>query len=336
MASRLSAIETFERYIWQRYFEHAHARSSSLVKFARHHARIWIEKVRVLEHLNQRKPENEFEIIRLCTVQVEEISMLFANAQYLCYQWYTYSQPPFFSFVVLLNLLRRHTTGPEPRSKVALSFGDRICTTRSRRTMQTTLPALSPTFTDPKSKDDRFKLRIRGSMLVALMVAAWGRRSEALASSDKNGLAPSEPIIVTAMRSMAVGHPRLQQLAHPYAPLHPIQQDISNRPAVLSHTDMPRQQDFQSRNVHSSGQQYQTSQQAHANVDFNEDLATFLDPVLGATSSTYDDMLSLNSLLQSSVGLDSTSWLGSTLGPTPEDGVEIEGPSSLTEFLPSL
>ncbi|CCF54945.1 hypothetical protein NDA11_006780 [Ustilago hordei] len=134
---------------------------------------------------------------------------------------------------------------------------------------------------DPKSKDDRFKLQIRGSMLVALM-------------------------------------------------------DISNRSSVLSHTDMPRQQAFQSHDVHSSGQQYQTSQQAHANVDFNEDLATFLDPALGATSSTYDDMLSLNSLLQSSVGLDSTSWLGSTLGLTPEDRVKIKGPSSLTEFLPSL
>ncbi|SYW83231.1 uncharacterized protein UBRO2_05122 [Ustilago bromivora] len=266
--------------------------SSSLVKFARHHARIWIEKVRVLEHLNQRKPENEFEIIRLCTVQVEEISMLFANAQ----AWTAIEGSAVIWRPDLHNKKQTNDANDSPSSQPNVHI-------------------------DPKSKDDRFKLQIRGSMLVALMVAAWERRSEALASSDENGLAPSEPII---------------QPAHPYAPLHPIQRDISNRPAVLSHTDMPRQQDFRSRDVHSSGQQYQTSQQVHANVDFNEDLATFLDPVLGATSSTYDDMLSLNSLLQSSVGLDSTSWLGSTLGPTPEDGVEIKGPSSLTEFLPSL
>ncbi|SPC61329.1 uncharacterized protein UHOD_01257 [Ustilago sp. UG-2017b] len=240
--------------------------------------------------------------------------MLFANAQYLRYQWYTTWTAIEGSAVIwrqdLHNKKQTNDANDSPSSQPNVHI-------------------------DPKSKDDRFKLQIRGSMLVALMVAAWERRSEALASSDKNRLAPSEPIIVTAMRFMAAGS-HLQQPAHPYAPLHPIQRDISNRPAVLSHTDMPRQQDFQSRDVHSSGQQYQTSQQAHANVDFNEDLAKFLDPVLGATSSTYDDMLSLNSLLQSSVGLDSTSWLGSTLGPTPEDGVEIKGPSSLTEFLPSL
>lgn len=338
LESRLAAIDTFERYIWQRYFDPAHATSSILVQYARHHARIWIDKMRVLEHLNHRSAERDIEIVRLCTVQVEETVKLFANAQYLRFQWYTYSQLPFFAFVVLLDLLRSHTTGPLiDRAWAAIEGSALIWRPDLKSKKQTGSRADSPNIhVELDVKDKKTAMQIRGSMLVALMVAAWERRSQALAALNKSGSSPPpEPVIVTAMRSAAAIH---------RARLHPTSSALTNAatPTFLPKSrlhpgqDSLQQHEAQGAQKYLDGQQSEATQQTFGEIDFNQDWAAFLDPLSGTTGSAYDDMLNLNSLLQSSVDLDWTAWFGPSMGPTPYNGAGIAGTSSSAEFLPSL
>ena len=324
LAWRLAAVDAFESYIHKRYFDRFETASNTLVQFAHHHARIWIEKLRLLVHLNQRSPENDAEIIKICTTQVGETAKLIANPLYVRYQWFTYAHLPFFSFVVLLDLLRQHTTGQlADKAWVAIEASSVIWRPdlhskkgNERGSEASGIPATGPTsniHADPKSQDDQAKLQIRGTMLAALLVAAWEKRSQAL--MEASGCAPPEPPIVTAMGAVAVVH-------H----LGPVFRNPSSRPSAAqppppplhmqSDDAQPDQQHAQGNGSYLAGRHALGEQAAGSGLD-DTPLTAFLDPSMGTSGSALDDMLNLNSLLQSSVDLDWSAWFGQSWDPTP-------------------
>jgi len=359
LASRLAALDAFESYLSDRYFNRFEAASNTLIQYAHHHARTWIAMMRLLVHLNQQHVENDAEIIHCCTGQVEETVKLIAGQQYVRYQWFTYAYLPFFSFVVLLDLLRRHTRGelvdkawraieesaviwrPDLRKGTGSECGSNSSDPASNSASSVASTATTPNiYHDPSVvKDGQLKLQIRGTMLAALMTAAWEKRSQALASEAEAqhdyapGWIPPEPKIVTAMRSIAaVHHVRPQQErsgsasgdTNPITPCLPTQtgEALTNRDST---------QDVQG----GAHVKHHRGTQELAGADGNNvAFTTFLDPPPGTFPSALDDMLNLNALLQSSVDLDWTAWFGQ--GWESAAGGGEAGLAPPGQFVPSL
>uniref|UniRef100_V5F3S6 Xylanolytic transcriptional activator regulatory domain-containing protein n=2 Tax=Kalmanozyma brasiliensis (strain GHG001) TaxID=1365824 RepID=V5F3S6_KALBG len=329
LACRLAAVDAFDTYIATRYFSRPETASSTLVRYAQHHARTWISKIRLFVHLNQRSVENDAEVIRICTVQIELAAKLIETKEFVRYQWYTYQQLPFFSFVILLDLLRRHTRGglvDQAWKAIEGSAviwrpdkGNSVVKDRSRATPSTSqsggtggegaTPNIYANWTD---QNDSRKLQIRGTMLAALLVAAWEKRAQAVASESPTGRVPDEPAIVAAMRSAAIKH-------HDYATATGAHETATQGNSA----DQQAAYDLAS----FAAAQPDTQWQGGA-ADPTAFMA-FLDPSLATSSATVDDMLNLNSLLQSSIDLDWSGWVHQSWG-TPADM------TSSADFIPSL
>ncbi|ETS61298.1 fungal specific transcription factor domain-containing protein [Moesziomyces aphidis] len=348
---RLSAVDHFERYIFARYFDRPEIATSMILQYAQHHARMNIARLRLIVHLNDRRIENEGEIIRACIIQVEETAKLIAERKFVRYQWCTFSYLPFFSFVVLLDILRRHTEGPlVDRAWDAIEDSAVIWKpdlhNKDSKDQGAQVPTHNATpdngkgtqdhstinlYADPSNvKDGKAKLRVRGIMLASLMVAAWEKRAQALmsrAARQANGGAPfipTEPQVVSAMRSAAAlkqdvpkstANPAFQVGSRPdHAPpwqLGSAEGSLGNKEA----------EGFANRNDRAAGE-------AHGGS-----FTAFREQPPGSFASTLDDMNNLNALLQSSVDLDWSTWFRQDWD-TPSSGALIDGISPVS-FMPS-
>lgn len=343
LAWRLSAVDAFGSYIAKRYFGCLEATSSTLLQYAQHHARMWVEKIRLFVHLSQRHVEYDGDIIRICTAQVEEAAKLLGSDRFVCFQWYTYQQLPFFSFVVLLDLLRRHTVGPLVDSAWSAIESSSVIwrpdisaknaenakndknkdneAANSTCTLQSGTPGSRSStkniYAEWSDEKDHNRLQVRGTMLAALMVAAWDKRSQALAASQPGSV--EEPAIVAAMREAAAMHNLLPSSSSATA-------SQGKSGAAASGQRTPPHVD---RGVNDGPQD--EAQWTEAAGDLGA-FTAFLDPSLGTTGSALDDMLNLNSLLQSSVDLDWSGWFNQSWGSTPGANAQ----TSPANFIPSL
>ncbi|SJX60900.1 uncharacterized protein SRS1_12128 [Sporisorium reilianum f. sp. reilianum] len=346
---RLAAVDAFDTYIAKRYFERPETATSTLVQYAHHHACMWIKKIRLFVHLNQRSVENDAEVIRICTVQVQETAKLLGSDRFVRFQWYTYQQLPFFSFVILLDLLRRHTTGKLVdqawtaiasssviwRPDIAnITLSEDKDTTSGAASNASTSSSATPStgttniYADWADKQDRNKLQVRGTMLAALMVAAWEKRAQALAAASeaKSACVTEEPAIVAAMRTAAAV---IFQPA-PGADGAPAQSQGCW--GVVDSDGDQRPPHHVAGGSGSSAPQMDGHGPAGAVMDPTA-FTAFLDPSSGSSASALDDMLNLNSLLQSSVDLDWSSWFNPTWAPTPASLGQMSSPAN---FLPPL
>ncbi len=348
---RLSAVDKFERYIFARYFDRPEIATSMILQYAQHHARMNIARLRLIVHLNDRRIENEGEIIRACIIQVEETAKLIAERKFVRYQWCTFSYLPFFSFVVLLDILRRHTEGPlvdrawdaiensaviwkpDLHNKDSKDQGAQVPThnatpdngksTRDHSTINL--------YADPSNvKDGKEKLRVRGIMLASLMVAAWEKRAQALmsrAARQANGGAPfipTEPQVVSAMRSAAA-----------------LKQDVAKTTASpafqvdsLSDHAPPWQVGSAEGSLgNKEAEGFASHDDRAAGEAHGGSFTAFREQPPGSFVSTLDDMNNLNALLQSSVDLDWSTWFRQDWD-TPSSGA-LDGISPVSFMPPS-
>lgn len=343
---RLTAVDVFEMYIFKRYFDRPETATSILTQYAHHHARMWIKKIRLFVHLNQRSIDNDAELIRICTVQLQETAKLLGDDRFVRFQWYTYQQLPFFSFFILLDLLRRHTTGKVVdqawvavagssviwRPDIANGTSGKEDTSSSGDSSTTTWSSSESTpnsgtaniYANWADQHDRKKLQVRGTMLAALMVAAWEKRAHALtsASEAESATVATEPAIVGGMRSAA---------AMIYHPASGAEGTAAESQRHSGPTDAGGGSTADSHSAHhvgaNNGQQLE-GQSTGGAIDQTA-FTAFLDPSLGTSSATaFDDMLHLNSLLQSSVDLDWSSWFNPSWAPTPGSIGQMASPAS--------
>ncbi|TKY88087.1 hypothetical protein EX895_003183 [Sporisorium graminicola] len=333
LAWRLAAVDVFDAYITRRYFDRPDAASSTLVQYARHHACAWVNRIRLLVHLSQRSSENDVEVIQICIVQVEATAKLLRDVRFVRFQWYTYQQLPFFSYFILLDLLRRHTTGKlvdEAWSAIAQtiviwqpthltsssgkhqsSLGNRLPNSGAASNDGT--PNIHAGWED---KNRRNPVQVRGTMLATLMVAAWEKRAQALTAGSESepGYVPEEPAIVAAMRDAATVFASDCEASR--APGH---SDVDCNESSASHAGGSR------------NNRHQPDAQSSAGMAYPAAFTGFLDPDAQATATASEDMLDFNSLLQSSVDLDWSSWFSQGWTPTVT-GLD----ASPTNFIPSL
>lgn len=361
LAWQLAAVDAFESYIDKRYFDRPEATSNALVHYAFLFASMSIEKLRMLVHLNHRRAENDVDLIRICTAQVERIAALIGEKQYFKYKWYTYAHLPFFSFFVLLDMLRRHTTGEAvdkawlaiERSSVIWtpdlhdekgqeSFGTSALDDFTDRGMAFIGPPSSATpnscrsslnVATPnsasgagKSEDLMAKMRVRGTMLAALLVAAWEKRLQVLTAQGGSDLLPPEPRIVSAMRSIVIAHHAPQHECPPSPP-----HSYGDHPTGSRQLHLLHDSDGQAVQEGATADQL-IGAQREAGAEDGPACTAFLNQQHGTFSSAFDDAQSLNALLQSSVDLDWTAWFNQSWGPTPDPGTAVAAPS---QFMPS-
>ncbi|TKY85288.1 hypothetical protein EX895_006368 [Sporisorium graminicola] len=346
---RLAAVDAFDMYIVKRYFDRPETATSILMQYAQHHAHMWVKKIRLFVHLNQRSVEHDAEVIRICTVHVQETAKLIGDDRFVRFQWYTYQQLPFFSFVILLDLLRRHTTGKlvdQAWTAIASSsviWRPDIATVRLSK-IESLAAGVSGDTRSSSSKSmpnggtpniyadqDRRKLQVRSTMLAALMVAAWEKRAQALAAASAAESADviEEPAIVSAMRSAAA------MIFQP-APGADGTEPDSQGPSGTAAAGGGGGGGADRRSAHHVGanNSHPLDGQWTGGATDPTAFTAFLDPSLGTSSATaFDDMLHLNSLLQSSVDLDWSSWFNPSWASTPGSIGQMASPAN---FLPPL